>query len=180
MSADPKTTNVGTSGDPVVPVAPGRWPLLGHTPSLLRQRFRFTSSLRDHGEVVRIYLGPLPTYLVTSPELVHRMLVPDGYKFEKGILFDRFRPYFGNGLAMSNGSFHHRQRRLIQPIFHRDRIAHYADTMVRTATDLTESWTTGQVVAVDKVMQELAVTTIGRTLFSTELGQVAAAEAPRS
>jgi cytochrome P450 len=106
-----------------VPVAPGRWPLLGHTPSLLRRRFGFTSSLREHGDLVKIYLGPLPTYFVTSPELVHQVLVTDGARFEKGIMFDRFRPYFGNGIAMSNGSMHLRQRRLVQPAFHGERIA---------------------------------------------------------
>src|SRR4051794_30796580 len=37
------------------PVAPGRWPFLGHTPALLRQRFAFTSSLHEHGEIVKLY-----------------------------------------------------------------------------------------------------------------------------
>jgi cytochrome P450 len=180
MAVEPRIANVDTTDDPVVPVAPGRWPLLGHTPSLLRQRFGFTSSLRDLGGIVKVYLGPLPTYFVTSAEAVGQMLVQDGAKFEKGALFDRFRPYFGNGLAMSNGSFHHRQRRLVQPSFHRDRITHYTTTMVRSATELTDSWTSGQVVELDRVMHELAVTTIGRTLFSTELGRAAVAEAQRS
>lgn len=163
-----------------IPIAPGRWPLLGHTPGLLAQRFGFTDALREHGEVVKIYLGWLPTYFIASPELVHQMLVAAGGKFEKGVLFDRFRPYFGNGLAMSNGDFHRRQRRLMQPAFHRDQIARHAETMVRTATRLVDSWRPGQVVRVDEVMPELTVTLIGETLFGTELGRAAIAEAQRS
>lgn len=180
MGADPATANADTADGPVVPVAPGRWPLLGHTPSLLRKRLVFTSSLGGLGGIVKIYLGPLPTYFVTSAEMVARVLVQDGAKFDKGAMFDRFRPYFGNGLAMSNGSFHHRQRRLVQPTFHRERIAHYAETMVAAVTEVTDSWTSGQVVEFDKVMHELAVTTIGRTLFSTDLGEAAVTEAQRS
>ncbi|ALG11802.1 cytochrome P450 [Kibdelosporangium phytohabitans] len=165
---------------PSTPVAPGRWPLLGHTPSLLRHRFGFTSSLADHGDLVRVYLGPVPAYMVTSPALIHQMLVTDGKKFDKGMLFDRFRPVWGNGIAISNGAFHARQRRLMQPAFHVKRIAGYADVMSEVARGMAGSWHAGQVVQVDQAMLEVSITVAGRTLFSTELGKAAIAEARRS
>ncbi len=52
--------------------------------------------------------------------------------------------------------------------------------MARTASDLIESWRPGQIVAVDKRMEDLALTVVGRTLFSTELGQDVIAEVQRS
>ncbi|HEY4022215.1 MAG TPA: cytochrome P450 [Pseudonocardiaceae bacterium] len=177
MGAAAESTHTGATGNTV---APGRLPLLGHTISLLHQRFSFTSSLRDRGELVKIYLGPMPAYVVTTPELVHQVLVTDAGKFDKGILFDRFRPHFGNGIAMSDGGFHLRQRRLMQPAFHRDRIAHYASTMVDAASATSAGWQSGQVVQVDQAMQHLAVNIVGRTLFATELGTAAIAEAQRS
>ncbi|MBV9846950.1 MAG: cytochrome P450 [Kutzneria sp.] len=163
-----------------VSVAPGRWPLLGHTPAMLRRRFRFTSELYRYGDVVKVYLGPLPTYFVTSPELVHRVLVNDGGSFRKGMMFDKFVPYLGNGLLLSNGTFHLRQRRLMQPAFHRERIAGYAKTMVRAVSELVSPWRSGEVRAVDKDMQGIAVSIVGETLFSTEVGQRATVEARRS
>jgi cytochrome P450 len=163
-----------------VPVAPGRLPVLGHTVSMLRQRFGFTAALHRHGELVKVYLGSMPAYFVTGPELTHRILVTEGGKFSKGAMFDKFRPFLGNGLVLSNGAFHLRQRRMIQPDFHRDRIARYTETMVRAATALTESWQPGEVRAIDEDMQGLAVTIVGETLFSTELGAQAIAEARRS
>jgi cytochrome P450 len=163
-----------------IPVAPGRWPFLGHTPSMLRHRVGFTSSLRRHGDMVQIYLGPLRTYFLTSPELVHQVLVTDGTSFEKGAIFDRFRPFMGNGLVMSAGAFHLRQRRLVQPAFHRARLAHYAGTMRRVTTEVASSWRPGDVRQVDHDMQRLAVTVVGETLFATELGKRAVAEACRS
>jgi hypothetical protein len=42
-----------------VPVAPHRWPLLGHTPAMLIRRAKFTDALYEHGDVVRLDLGPL-------------------------------------------------------------------------------------------------------------------------
>ncbi|MET0132009.1 MAG: cytochrome P450 [Kibdelosporangium sp.] len=163
-----------------VPVAPGRWPVLGHTMSLLRRRFGFTSSLPGLGELVKIYLGPLPTYVVTSPALVHQILVTDGKKFDKGIMFDRFRPFFGNGIAMSNGTVHDTRRRLVQPAFHVNRIAGYTAAMSDESQIAAASWQDGQVVEVDQAMQRLSVAIVGKTLFATELGRTAIAEAQRS
>ncbi|RSM79975.1 cytochrome P450 [Kibdelosporangium aridum] len=163
-----------------VPVAPGRWRFLGHTPSMLRQRVGFTSSLRQHGDIVTIYLGPLRTYFLTSPELVHQVLVTNGANFEKGAIFDRFRPFMGNGLVMSEGAFHLRQRRLVQPAFHRARLARYAETMRRVTTELISTWQPRQERQLDADMQHLAITIVGETLFSTEIGGPAIAEARRS
>ena len=163
-----------------VPIAPGRLPFLGHSLAMLRGRHEFTSSLREHGDVVRVDLGPMTTYFVTTPQLVHQVLVTDGPRFRKGAMFDKFRPYVGNGLVLSDGAFHLRQRRMVQPAFHRDRIARYAETMVRAATAATGSWTPGEVRVVEDDMQALAVTVVGEALFSTELGQRAIAEVRRS
>lgn len=163
-----------------VPVAPGRWIILGHTPAMLRHRVGFTSALRQHGDLVKIYLGPLCTYFLTSPELVSRVLVTDGHRFSKGAIFDRFRPFMGNGLVMSQGPYHLRQRRLVQPAFHHDRIASYADTMVRVTAELTGDWRAGEVRQLDQDLQRLAITVVGETLFATELGKRAIAEARRS
>lgn len=148
--------------------------------SLLGRPFGFLSSLRAHGDVVRIYLGPLPVYLVTSPDLAWQVLATDAHKFDKGMVFDKIRPLFGNGLLNSNGDFHRQQRRLVQPAFHRKQIAGYVQTMARAASDLVESWRPGDVVAVDERMENLALTIVGRALFSTELGRHALAETQRS
>jgi cytochrome P450 len=163
-----------------VPVAPGRWPFLGHTPALLRQRFAFTDSLHEHGEIVKLYLGPAPVYFVASPRLVHDVLVTAGPKFRKGAMFDKFRPFVGNGLVLSNGDFHLRQRRLMQPAFHRDRLVAYAEIMRRAATGLSDTWRAGEVRMIEEDMQSLAVTIVGEALFSTDLGKEAIAEARRS
>ncbi|MGH3920086.1 MAG: hypothetical protein ACRDSG_13790, partial [Pseudonocardiaceae bacterium] len=87
MAAGPDLTSNGMrSGASVAPIVPGRLPLLGHAMSLLGRPFRFLSLLHSHGEVVRIYLGPLPVYLVTSPELAWQVLATNADRFDKGIL----------------------------------------------------------------------------------------------
>lgn len=164
----------------LVPVAPRRWPLLGHTPAMLIQRAKFTDALHEHGDVVRLDLGPLHAHFVTSPALTHEVLVTQGSKFRKGAMFDKFQPYLGTGLLLSNGEYHLRQRRMMQPAFHRDRMDSYATTMVRAASSLASRWQPGEVRVIEDDMQELAVTIVGEALFSTEIGERAVAEVRRS
>ncbi|WP_209621554.1 cytochrome P450 [Saccharothrix coeruleofusca] len=163
-----------------VPVAPGRLPLLGHTLPMMRERHKFTASLRNHGDVVRVDLGTMRTYFVTNPRLVHELLVTKGSAFRKGALFDKFRPFFGNGLATSDGAFHRRQRRMVRPALHRDRVARYAEAMARATAELTATWRPGQVRAVERDTQALAVTIACQALFSTELDRRAIDEVRRS
>lgn len=163
-----------------VPVAPGRLPFLGHTLPMLRKRFAFTANLRGRGDLVEVHLGPMRAYFVTSPRLTHQVLVTDAPKFHKGRMYDKFRPFVGNGLAVSSGPFHLRQRRMMQPAFHRDRIAGYADVMVRAARELVEGWRPGEVRRIEADMQGVAVTIVGEALFSTEIGRRAIDEARRS
>jgi len=167
------------TADPAV--LSGRWPLLGHTVPMLRDPLKLFTTAGEHGEVVRLDLGPLPVFLVTTPELAWRLLATDADKFDKGIVFDKMRPLFGDGLATSNGELNRRQRRMMLPAFGRTRIAGYAEhTMTRLAAELTDSWRDGQVVQLDERMQDLVLTIAGETLFSTALGDDALAEIQQS
>ena len=83
-----------------VPVAPHRWPLLGHTPAMLTRRAKVTDALHEHGDVVRLDLGPLHAYFVSDPSLTYEVLVAQGSKFRKGAMFDKFQPYLGTGLSI--------------------------------------------------------------------------------
>ncbi|MFJ1759066.1 cytochrome P450 [Amycolatopsis sp. NPDC088138] len=160
---------------------PGRWPVLGHTVSLLRDPLKLFGSLPAYGDVVTLRLGPLPVHVVTTPELSWQVLATDADKFDKGLVFDKMRPLFGDGLATSNGELNRRQRRMVMPAFGRARIEGYAEnTMTALADELAGSWQPGEVVEFDQRMQDLVLTIAGQTLFSTALGDDVLAEIRRS
>ncbi|MDH2391540.1 cytochrome P450 [Streptomyces sp. HNM0663] len=156
-----------------VPKAPGGLPLLGHAVKLWRDPLGFLTSLRKHGELVRVDLGTMPVYVVTTAGLVHDVTVRQARSFEKGRLYDRVRPLVGNGLATASGETHRRHRRLMQPMFHQQRIAGYAEIMSGRALALAESWSPGQRIAVEQVMGEYAIETLAATMFSTDIGRPA-------
>ncbi|HZX38362.1 MAG TPA: cytochrome P450 [Streptomyces sp.] len=163
-----------------VPRAPGAVPLLGHALKLWRDPLGFLKSLRDSGDLVRVDLGTMPMYVVTSAELVHEVTVKQARSFEKGRLFDRLRPLAGNGLATANGEVHRRHRRLIQPMFHPQRISVYAATMSGNARALADSWTPGQHIEMEQAMAEYAIETLASTMFSTDIGLPAVEAVRRS
>lgn len=149
-------------------MARGGVPLLGHAPALRRNPLGFMRSLRSQGDLVRMAIGPRQVYVVNSPELIRRVLVVEAKKFDKGVLFDRARAHLGNGLVTSAGEFHHRQRRMVQPAFHSDRIARYAEFMIEQAGERTATWRDGAQIDVTREISSLALDNLLRCLFAEE------------
>lgn len=75
----------------------------------------------------------------------------------------------GNGLLTNEGEDHLRQRRLVQPAFHRDRIAEYATRMSAATVEHGRGWAAGQHVEMAADMSALTLDIVGRTLFGTDL-----------
>lgn len=157
-----------------VPRAPKHVPLIGHALPLLRQPLDFMKSLRETGDLVRVDVGTLPIYFVTTAELTHELLVSKARSFDKGRFFIRARTLVGDALPTAPSDIHKRHRRLMQPMFHQARIAGYAEVMATRAREMAEGWTPGQTVAVDEELAQFSVATLAETMFSAEISRPAA------
>jgi cytochrome P450 len=152
-----------------IPRMPGGYPFLGHALQLRSHPLEFVQSLRAEGDVAAFRLGPRTAYAVNQPELIRQMLVTDAKKFEKGKMFEKGRLVARNGLFTSEGDFHLRQRRIIQPLFHQSYIARYTEKMSEAAQSRVDSWRDGQEVVMDQELFSLALATVTKVLFSTEI-----------
>ncbi|MGW3076174.1 cytochrome P450 [Kitasatospora sp. NPDC001132] len=153
------------------PCAAGRLPLIGHLMPLMIRPVPFLQSLADYGPVVRIHLWRRPVHVLTTPELVHRLLVQDAAKTEKGFVFDKARGLLGNGLFISEGPFHLHQRRLVQPAFHQDGIRRYAALTSRLAASAVSRWEPGRPIPIEQRMHELARDIVVEALFAARLSE---------
>jgi cytochrome P450 len=151
------------------PTAPGRLPLLGHLLPLGAVPLRYVPSLRRHGPVVRLYFGRRPVYLLTSPPLIHALLVDHGSDTDKGSIFDHGKTFLGEGLVTSAGELHRRQRRMVQPAFHHSLITGYAEKMRQRVTEAADSWHPHQPIELNDVMMRLAFGAVATTMFSVEI-----------
>ncbi|WP_285607159.1 cytochrome P450 [Actinokineospora globicatena] len=156
--------------------APGAWPVLGHAPALMRRPLAFLSSLPDRGPLVEVRLGPLPAYVVTTPELARQVLVTGSQDFERGRLSGKLTRALGSGLATSTGQEHRTQRRMLQPAFSRTAVAACAEPMRAAAESLMSGWTAGQVIDVNQAMDAYSSDVVARSLFGSEVAAPAAAE----
>lgn len=162
---------------PEVPVLPGRLPIAGHAPLLMSQGLRLMERARDTAPVVRIYLGRKPVYVVNDADLLRRVLVTDAPAFAgKGPLVEKAKLVLGNGISCSTGDFNHRQRRLMQPAFHKERVAGYVDVMRAIAGDRIAGWRDGDRIVMEQEMREIALTVAAKALFASDIGREAVEE----
>lgn len=124
---------------------------------------------RRYGTVARFNVAGTNFYAVAEPELVREILVTKARSFVKSRGIERMRPLLGDGLLTSEEPLHLRQRRLVQPAFHRDRIANYGQTMVSYALRTADSWQAGDVVNVVAAMMRLTLSIAGKTLFDADV-----------
>jgi cytochrome P450 len=134
----------------------------------------FTDLARTYGDIVAYRLGGERLIFVNDPQHIKDVLVTHNRNFTKGRALQRTKRLLGEGLLTSEGATHLRQRRLMQPAFHRDRIAAYADTMVAYADRTRRAWRDGATLDVAQEMNRLALSIVGKTLFDADVESQAA------
>ena len=127
------------------------------------------SAAHEFGDIAHFQTGSQQYFLINHPEYIKDILVTHHAYFKKGRGLERAKAMLGNGLLTSEGEFHHRQRRLAQPAFHRDRVARYATMMVEYADRMQhERWREGATLDIANEMMHLTLAIVGKTLFDTE------------
>lgn len=98
---------------------------------------RFPSFLREtaqrYGNVVAFSLPWRSYVFVNEPAIVKEILVTQQHAFIKSLGTRVLRLLLGDGLLTSEDPLHRTMRRIVQPAFHRERIAEYARIMERDA-----------------------------------------------
>ncbi|MDF0675898.1 MAG: cytochrome P450 [Nitrospira sp.] len=156
---------------------PGGVPLLGHLGAFKRAPLETIYGWwRRHGDALRFRLGPKTLYLLSHPNLVEEIFVQQSDRFVK--VYDPQRPVglalvLGNGLVTSSGEVWKRHRRIIQPVFHRSRMAAMADRMAQVGEQRVAGWADreGQPVDIAAEMMQLALEVISQTMFTTSMAQ---------
>jgi cytochrome P450 len=137
----------------------------------------FLDGHRRYGDIVRFRLGPTLAHGLFHPDLAERVLIHDLDTFGKlsqqhgrkeGVVL-----MLGNGLVSSYGELWSRQRRMIQPMFHRRQIKIMTAVMAAAGAQTLGIWHNnfhpGEVIDVSREMMALTLNVICKTLFSTEL-----------
>ncbi|MCB1023150.1 MAG: cytochrome P450, partial [Acidobacteria bacterium] len=147
--------------------------ITGHLVKFRRRPTEFLTELSALGDVTFMRMYNQPSFFLNHPDLIRDLLTTSNSKFEKGRAVQRSKGLLGEGLLTNEGASHLRQRRMIQPAFHKDRIAEYAGAMTEYAVKMREEWQDGEVRDIDKEMMRLTLQIVGKTLFNADVNNEA-------
>lgn len=131
----------------------------------------------ESGDYVRASIaGIVDIHLISDPAGIQHVLVRNHSNYLRGEA-DRspLTRALGRGLLLSEGDFHRRQRRLIQPMFSSKRIAEYSAVAAEIVERTRAEWSLcpGSVVDVHAEMMRMTMIIIGRVLFRVDLSREA-------
>lgn len=142
----------------------------GHLRGLRRDLLTYLQRVADTcGELGYFKAGPLHVYLLNNPDHIRDLLVTHQKNFTKSRGLQLAKRILGEGLLTSEGELHLRQRRLVQPAFHRQRLEGYGTVMCEEAAKMRGVWQDGSAIDVAEEMMRLTLTIVGKTLFGVNV-----------
>lgn len=128
-----------------------------------------TKIAQQYGDISYFKLGREHVYLINNPDMIEKILIYDHRNFKKGKRLQLAKGLLGEGLVTSEGEFHNRQRRLIQPIFHPKQIRSYGDIMTEYAARMADVWKDGEVLDINKEMMQLTLGIICKSVLNYDV-----------
>ncbi len=129
----------------------------------------FEHLARTYGRIAHYRLGFSHIVFINEPEFIREILIQQPQNFIKERTQRRMKILLGEGLITSDGEVHKRQRRIVAPAFHRQRIQAYGGMMVDRAAQMRAQWQAGEPIDIASQMMQLALQVVARTLFNTEV-----------
>lgn len=147
---------------------PRRLPFAGHALAFRRDPLRVWRDLaREHGGVAPMQLGPLRGYLVTDPEHIGDVLVRKAKHYSRRTrVYEAMAAFLGRGILTTEGEDWRIHRRIVQPAFHRRRLASFASAIVDLTRSDLASWS-GEVDVSERMMR-LTLQIVSEVLLGTE------------
>lgn len=149
--------------------------LLGSMGELRRDMIGFLGEItREYGDIVRFTVAGVTVHLLNHPDYLRHVLLTNHHNYDKkSFEYRAIRRAFGLGLFTSDGELWLRQRRLMQPAFHQQRIAGLGENIVAHVASRVDGWRPhaeqGTAVDIATEMVNLAMNVATWALFSTGL-----------
>src|ERR1700685_3076642 len=130
------------------------------------------------GDVYRIFAPSrgVYNYVINHPDDIKRVLLSNHRNYTKGEGMDRVKILLGNGIMTSEGDFWRRQRRMMQPSFHR-RVIDQFSTLIREVNDkFAARWAAkaarAEAINLSDDASELTLEIVLRSIFRTDLASL--------
>jgi len=155
------------------PPGPFGHPLLGNLKDLRTRVLEFFCGLQEaYGDISTIRFSLRKVSYVQNPELIQYILQENNRNYTKSLRYEQLKYLLGNGLLTSEGEFWLRQRRMIQPAFHKNKLQLLCDEMVactaETIKNLQKNFS-GKEINIASEMMALTLQIVGKTLLNADV-----------
>ncbi len=127
----------------------------------------FRKTFEEHGDIYDVNSNLYTIYVLANPAHINEVLVTQHKKFRKSDDYQVLKHSLGNGLLVSEGEFWKKQRRTIQPAFHKASLQRLFDYMIADAEKAADSWAGRKEVEVHQEMTFLTLEIITNALFGS-------------
>jgi cytochrome P450 len=154
------------------------FPVVGSIPNLLRKQTDFLfEAWREYGDIYKLDLGIVNIVILNHPDYAQYIMRDNFRNYDKGgKLWDAVRTLVGDGLVTAEGEHWRRQRRMMQPQFHRQHLASLTNHMVEAIEDGMSEWdsiaASGEAFNIAKAFNKITMNVIVRTMFGTDLNSI--------
>lgn len=93
------------------------------------------SCYNDYGPIFRVWLGIFPTFVMTDPEHLQKILGSSKH-VDKTFIYSLLHNFLGDGLITSSGDKWHSHRKYLQPAFHLSILESFIRTFAASASCL--------------------------------------------
>lgn len=131
------------------------------------------TSARAHGDIFTVRLGSFnPMAFFSNPQAIQEIFTAQPQQFDTGRGNEILLPWVGqHSLLLLDGEQHQRQRRLLIPPFHGDRMRAYGKLICDITEQVMSEWTIGEPFAIRSSMQEISLRVILQAVFGIHEGQ---------
>ena len=120
----------------------------------------YTASLKRNKKII----------ITQNPDFINYILKENHKNYKKSKLStESAARFFGKGLLFSNGDYWLRQRRLIQPAFHTEKLQRLNNIIIKSIDDFLITFPTGESIDICPIIHRLSFSILIKSLFDINL-----------
>ena len=122
-----------------------------------------------YGDIAHFKFGRQHVYLLNNPQFIEDVLVKNHKNFTKSRGLQVSKRLLGEGLVTSEGEYHDRQRRIIQPAFLPNLVKKYGEIVTAHSVNMCMDWKDEQKLDIHKSMINLTSSIISKAVLGSDI-----------
>ncbi|RUT04399.1 cytochrome P450 [Dulcicalothrix desertica PCC 7102] len=129
---------------------------------------------KRYGDIFTLRIGPVftPQVFITNPKAIQQIFSTDPKVLDSGEAAGIKSPLVGRQSMLAlEGKPHQRQRKLLTPPFHGERMLFFAQEIREITASVTDKWLLNETFSVLSSMQEISLQVILKAVFGLDAGE---------